>query len=276
MKKLIFNLLLINVLVINIANAQSVLLSENFDKLTAGAGQQLPIDWVARNANKDFAIWDIIANNPNNKTNAYSAPNAGVMSFGINGNDDYLISPKVNMKKGVAYKVKFQLKAIAAGTSFEKLAVHVSSDTTIAYLSTADAIYNDEMIVNTTFDNIEFVFKPTIDGQYALVFRSFSDPIEFLTIIDDIQIISPTTATENAETIDVSMSPNPAKDVLTVKSNTIIKSISIVTIEGKKVFESKPNQTQFDVNTSALPKCAYLIRLESIDNQTFTKKIIVE
>ena len=90
MKKLIFNLLLINVLVINIANAQSVLLSENFDKLTAGAGQQLPIDWVARNANKDFAIWDIIANNPNNTKNAYSAPNAGVMSFGINGNDDYL------------------------------------------------------------------------------------------------------------------------------------------------------------------------------------------
>ena len=276
MKKIIFNLFLINVLLINIANAQSILLSENFDKLTAGAGQQLPANWVARNVNKDFAVWDIIANNANNPSNAYSAPNAGVMAFGIDGNNDYLISPKVNMKKGVAYKVKFQMKAVAAGGSFEKLAVHVSSDTTVAYLSTASAIYNDEMIVNNDFDNIEFTFKPTVDGQYALAFSSYSDPIQFLTIIDDIQITSPITATDDSETIQVSMSPNPVKDILTIKSNMMIKSISIINIEGKKVFESSPNQSQFDVNTSELPKCAYLIRLESIDNQTFTKKIIVE
>lgn len=276
MKKKLHIILMLNLMLSVAMNAQTTLISENFDKLIAGPGQQIPLKWTAKNANNDFASWDIIANNANNPNNSLSAPNAGVMPFGIDGNNDFLLTQMVSLKKGVSYKVRFWYKTVSAATSFEKMSVFVISDTTLAALKTASTNFTNDLITNTEFEKVEFVFKPTVDAPHALVFHSYSDPIMFLTVIDDIELVSPITASSDPETIQLSVAPNPVNDVLDIRSNALIEEVWLIDVQGRVVLNNRQTATQLMLDVSKIEVGNYLLRIKNADGQTISKKIAIQ
>ncbi|MEM0542386.1 endonuclease [Flavobacterium sp. j3] len=73
----------------------------------------------------------------------------------------------------------------------------------------------------------------------------------------------------------ISIYPNPAKDIITIQSNSAVEEIDIITINGQLVQQIK--KPIFDNNTysiSNLPKGFYFLRFTS-DNASATKKVII-
>ena len=73
--------------------------------------------------------------------------------------------------------------------------------------------------------------------------------------------------------IEVSMYPNPSRDILTIEApNQDVFNISIADISGKVLFETQRPQDVFNIDVSTLSKGMYLVRI----NHTLTKKFLVE
>lgn len=74
----------------------------------------------------------------------------------------------------------------------------------------------------------------------------------------------------NANNLEVGLYPNPVNDVLNIETREEILSVEVYALQGQKVLTS--NQEQ--VNVSELPAGIYLVRIEDVNNNIATKKII--
>lgn len=77
---------------------------------------------------------------------------------------------------------------------------------------------------------------------------------------------------ENNANVEFVLYPNPVNDILNIQSALDIKSVEILNINGQKVLSSKQKQ----INVSHLPAGMYMVRIQDVDNNTATKKIIIK
>ncbi len=82
---------------------------------------------------------------------------------------------------------------------------------------------------------------------------------------------SPTTGILNNELMNISVYPNPTTDVVTFKSDEIIKTITIYDIQGRKILQTKPIDNQISI--AHLNKGIYFLKTK-INGKIATKKII--
>jgi Concanavalin A-like lectin/glucanases superfamily/Secretion system C-terminal sorting domain len=71
--------------------------------------------------------------------------------------------------------------------------------------------------------------------------------------------------------LEVSLYPNPVNDVLNIETTLEVKSVEIYNIQGQKVLSS--NQKQ--INVSDLSAGMYMIRIQDSENNSATKKIVI-
>jgi hypothetical protein len=72
----------------------------------------------------------------------------------------------------------------------------------------------------------------------------------------------------------ITLYPNPAKEMVTILSSTIINNIQIINIMGQEVFSSQTNGEKIDVNTSNLIAGLYFIRIHTATGFQNAKLII--
>jgi hypothetical protein len=75
--------------------------------------------------------------------------------------------------------------------------------------------------------------------------------------------------------IELSVYPNPATEFINIKSNTLIKHVSLFDYAGKLVFENIENNKNLVINTTDLERGGYIIVFE-IGEQKIQEKIIIE
>lgn len=121
----------------------------------------------------------------------------------------------------------------------------------------------------------------TGNSDFVLANNSLSN-----TIIDDLKIykfaLTPQEVTNlytsnmlasenfNEKNLEVSLYPNPINDVLNIETKDEILSVNVFALQGQKVLSSKENR----INVSELPAGIYLVRIEDVNNNIATKKII--
>jgi hypothetical protein len=71
---------------------------------------------------------------------------------------------------------------------------------------------------------------------------------------------------------DISVFPNPVNDLLNIETSIGIQSVQIFNLQGQKVLSS--NQKQ--INVSELPAGIYLVRIQDLENNIATKKIVIK
>ena len=71
---------------------------------------------------------------------------------------------------------------------------------------------------------------------------------------------------------NISIYPNPSKDVVFVKSETVITKIELYDFSGKKIKESASKE----MNISSLKRGNYLIKITDKEGNTQTKNLIKE
>jgi hypothetical protein len=76
----------------------------------------------------------------------------------------------------------------------------------------------------------------------------------------------------NQNNLEVSLYPNPANDVLNIETALEIQSVEIYNIQGQKVRTA--NQKQ--INISDLAAGIYMVRIQDTENNTATKKIVIQ
>jgi hypothetical protein len=76
----------------------------------------------------------------------------------------------------------------------------------------------------------------------------------------------------NQNNLQVSLYPNPATDMLNIEMTNEINSIEIYNIQGQKVRTA--NQKQ--INISDLAAGIYMVRIQDTENNTATKKIVIQ
>jgi hypothetical protein len=74
----------------------------------------------------------------------------------------------------------------------------------------------------------------------------------------------------NQNNLEVTLYPNPATNLLTIKTVSEIKSVEIYNLQGQKILKA----TQKEVNISTLASGMYMVKIQDVDNKIVTKKII--
>ena len=71
----------------------------------------------------------------------------------------------------------------------------------------------------------------------------------------------------------VVVSPNPAKDVVTIVSGTIIKSILCYSNDGKLLLQASPNTKQHKLSVKPLPGGVYILHIITSKETTIRKLV---
>jgi hypothetical protein len=74
----------------------------------------------------------------------------------------------------------------------------------------------------------------------------------------------------NTNNLEVGLYPNPVNDILNIDTKEEILSVEVFALQGQKVMSSKENK----INVSELPAGIYLVRIQDVNNNIATKKII--
>ncbi|MCK5102139.1 MAG: T9SS type A sorting domain-containing protein, partial [Cyclobacteriaceae bacterium] len=93
-------------------------------------------------------------------------------------------------------------------------------------------------------------------------FRLYSEDTVDDTGIDDLDMIR------------VQIFPNPARDIVNIKSNIKITSINVYNYFGQKLIEKQLSGNEFQLNTSNLTTGIYLFLIET-EKQTLSKRLVI-
>lgn len=119
----------------------------------------------------------------------------------LTAHNDWLYTPPLELQGGNTYKVEFWYKSLPfpGEPCVEKMEVKWGSLPSAAAMS-GQIFYNDN-ITNDTYIRFEANITPPMDGDYFVGFHAFSDPIQFVLLIDDIKVSQTGTANDDNVTL---------------------------------------------------------------------------
>jgi len=153
----------------------------------------------------------------------------------------------------------------------------VISDVGIKFASNTNWSQGEKKVANTlvnqweelTFDFSDFINPPTGNGalDQIIIFPDFisgTDPrtaeqsgvsyVDHITFFDE-----PSASMVTHDAIGFRIYPNPASDVLEIKSNGVIDRIHVVNLIGQTLIERSPNAAQSSIDISDLPSGVYIV-----------------
>lgn len=110
-------------------------------------------------------------------------------------------------------------------------------------------------------------FKGYIDEFY--IYNRALNVSEIATVRDN--TVAPLAVSNfNSSNLNFSVYPNPVNDILYLKLESEIKSVEIYSLQGQKILSSTSNQ----IIVSNLAKGIYLVKVEDVNGETGTQKLI--
>jgi len=288
------------------AQAQTVLLNENFDSYTdfviSGFGnwQTLDLDqlftytggsddpqWANAGAPMAFQIFNPTAAGVTNATSGtevrnfdphsglkYAACWAGSPDL-VTANNDWLVSPAITLGAS-ANLLSLWVKSMSNSYGLEKykIGVYVGSGTPTT--SSNFTIISGAASLTAPYPNWE---QKTFNldayaGQTVRIGIQCVSADTYMFMVDDVKVTTGTLATGevSASKTKTSIYPNPTKGELNIKTDKKIKTSTVLDVSGRTVLSS----TTQKVDLSSLPKGAYLVKVEFADGTTSTEKVIKE
>lgn len=263
---------------------------------TIGGDPAPPLNWVATwpnagskmayqifnfsqsNATNDFtgASGDIRNFNPRSGQK-YAASWAGQMVQSFQGNNDWLITPAVTLGLS-GNQISMYLKTLSSSYGDERfqIGVYVGSGnpTTAVDFTIINPLPYQQVPQNLNIDENWRNFNYNLDaysGQTIRVgIRCITQEASAL-LVDDVKITTTGTlaVSENISENEVSIYPNPVKDVLTINLLKKIKTIQLYSFDGKLLKTSTSNTITLSEFTSG----NYVVQISLEDGKQITKKI---
>ncbi len=192
---------------------------------------------------------------------------------GAASNDQWLVTPQISIASN--YTMSFWIRKY--GNYKDNLRVLLSSSTNsmsdftteianIEYQVTDSGWYSRQYSMGVyNGQNIYIAFNETVDNTYVDGAAIF---------IDLVKIDQGTAIDSPSEKVEISLSPNPAHDNLTILSELPIKKIQLTDLTGRVYSENNYNNQRVQLSVSDLNPGIYLIRVET-KNGFSTRKFCV-
>ncbi|HRE77419.1 MAG TPA: choice-of-anchor J domain-containing protein [Flavobacterium sp.] len=285
-------LLLLSIFAFSISsNSQTVLFEENFDAyddfIIDGIGDWTNTDVDLRNtygfqgvtfANtgvaKSFQIFNSTTTAPPltpSATSDWSARSgqkaavcfAAVPGAGINANNDWLISPQIQLAAS-GNTLTFWAKSCDTGFGLEKFKVGVSTTNnqtaSFTFITPAPHVVNP-----ATAQWVEYTYSlDAYQGQNVFIAINCVSDDQFGFAIDDFQVTT-TLSTQDFFANNLKVYPNPTKDILNLSSSTtLINSVEVTDLNGRIVKSFNLNGiAQTELNVSDLTSGMYFVSVET-------------
>jgi hypothetical protein len=174
-----------------------------------------------------------------------------------NPNNKWLISPRLELENNAKISLWVQSYNLSYGSEKFNIGVSITgndpSDFTIISGSKPDSatIPWERKI----YDLADYANQKVYVGIQCVTDNGFC------FMVDDIEIGSSVNIQEHQNIESLTIYPNPAKDYFTVESEFAPNNIIIVDAIGKMVYQQNTNSTKSVINTSALSKGIYLVKI---------------
>jgi len=272
MKKITLLFTICAFLMANVINAQTVVWSSDLAD---------PTGWSIYDADEDGQNWTFYTGGADNlgMTGSFAASFSYTNVLGALTPDNYLYTPVVAIP-AEALEIAYKMKVVSPNADYyaEKFAVYAfDSD-----LETPELILIHSETLTAggagTAKDVSIVVPDSFAGKNARFLVRHYDCTDLVGIyMDDFEVsYASTLSTEDNITEKISVYPNSVKDVITINTNKVINSITVVNQLGQtvKVIQEKEilNNT---VNLSNLSKGLYFMSIK-IENNTQSFKIIKE
>ena len=150
--------------------------------------------------------------------------------------DDWLFSPGFTLQAGITYTVRFKYGTSSAARP-EKIAVHLGQAQSVGAMTSQ--VFDNNNIVNVTWQDGIGTFKPSTTGTYYVGFHCYSSANMGYPAIDDLVV----TATDanlnfynlsvaNGSTASLASSAVVQNDLLVTTGSTLTLSTAGVSVEG--------------------------------------------
>ncbi|MGK0458437.1 MAG: hypothetical protein ACJAVE_001420 [Polaribacter sp.] len=272
MKKITLLFTICAFLTANVINAQTVIWSSDLDDTTG---------WSSSDNDEDGQKWNFYSGGADSygMTGSFAASESWNGTVGPLNPDNRLYTPVVAIP-AQALEIAYKMKVVSPDPTWfdEKFAIY-------AYDSDGDGsdlteIHSESLTVGGvgTAKDVSIVVPDSFAGKNVqFIVRHFDCPDRNSIFIDDFEVsYASTLSTEDNITEKISVYPNSVKDVITINTNKVINSITVVNQLGQtvKVIQEKEilNNT---VNLSNLSKGLYFMSIK-IENNTQSFKIIKE
>ena len=253
---------------------------ENFDNLVNESGFTYPLGWSIENVAQDNLSWDVLSNSEYSPNNAYSAPNAMHIAFHpYNAKDDYLFTPPIELEASKTYSVSFMLQTLEDGVTglvyTEKIKALVGSQ------NTSDAMSIE--VVDTQINELGWVevsgtFNVPEDASYFVAFHGYSDPDQYLLIIDDVKVdVYTGTHSETTSLVDFSIYPNPANSFAKIILSDDMQSpcsVKVYSVTGQLMHSSVYSRNEIVLNTAKYAKGVYVVAVDTPKGSAMKKLIV--
>jgi len=288
-------LLLLLALVPFMMNAQNVLFEDNFDAETPDATTYT--NWVATDQDGDGQNWevaDVDAFAVQMPAFAMSGKCVDSDSWedGLNGlnPDNYLTTtnPIDFSTAAGTVTLSFLVGTYQNNGSYieDQYSIYLTESNVIVDIMLSTPLYNgklSDVLTANNADGSESTFAQEIDvtsfigGSYYLTFRHHDTFDENSVLLDDIMVQSTesTSSLADIQALGFEYFPNPVNNVLNLRANTAIESVSVLNLLGQEVMRVAPNALQTSIDTSDLNVGVYLVDVK-IGDTTGTIKIVKE
>lgn len=257
--------------------------NEGFETATPGTGFNYPLGWRILNNNDAWACWDVIANSANSPQNAHTGNNAMHTAFTyLNPENDWLLTPPMMLQGGTTYRFSFWLKSPyyidsqTQDTTFEKFEVMIGNAPVADSLSTV--IYRNEHLRMANYTQVTQMVTPTTTKKYWFGFHTYSDPLQWLVIIDDVSMSISQGIQESVSSHGVNVYPNPSQGIFNIQIQDEISQNAMVRILntlGQEVFLIPLQSKNQSIDVSSLTKGLYFVNIQN-NNTNVSLKIIIK
>jgi len=226
-----------------------------------------------------------IADGPSGTTagwngDSFSAPSYARFNLWDDNDTDWLISPEFDLSAQVYYlNLDVSVTAYTGGVE-----ISMGSDDVVSLVMTTDGATWTVLKQWSAADNLGNIFVgmdeielgTSSSARFALHADegTVDDTEDYYFNIDNFSITSTTLGLEDVSTVsNFTFFPNPVNNVLTIKAQASIDSITVYNMLGQAVVRSTPNTNDSTVDMSALQTGAYFVQV-SINNTLKTVRVI--
>ncbi|WP_264520546.1 T9SS type A sorting domain-containing protein [Flavobacterium sp. N1994] len=195
---------------------------------------------------------------PNNESRAYSV---SVENASVSGCSAMSLGFVVLQSNGVPPPTGLVSQSFAPGATLANIVIN---GTNVQWYATA----TNKMTTSTPLP----LNTPLVDGTtyYATQTVGGIESVARLPVTVHITL----GVTDN-EIFPIRFAPNPVKDILTLQSSVVLKSVTVYTMLGQKVFEQKVDGTAITIDLSRLTTGNYIVKVQGETGQK-TLRIIKE
>ena len=205
---------------------------------------------------------------------------AGVPAAPVTANNDWLISPPINLSGATGASLSVWVKSMSSSYGLEKyrIGVYVGSGTPIQ--ASDFTIISGGADLTAPFPNWAERTQSlsAYDGQTIRVAIQCKSSDAYMFMVDDFKVTVATLGVDEFLTSKFSVYPNPVKNSVYVsnKENINVSGITITDLNGRVVKTVKTNNiSDVEVNISELATGMYVMNINS-DQGIATKKIVKE